>query len=502
MTQTPAPPADASLRAYIRQTWRSLTRSPADLVAAAVDDKIPHAPGDPWRIYVSAKTDPQQVERHLQATAPAAQLQHIAICPLPADYDQIEPHGLLYVPGAYVVPGGRFNELYGWDSYFIFLGLLRDQEEDLAFSLVNQLLYEIEHYGTILNANRTYYLNRSQPPLIARMVWQWFARSPDRTWLRRALPLLEQLYADWDTPPHRDPKTGLSRYFSSNPRPAPEVLYSERDATGRTHYDRVRDYYRTHTVPDYDLTLYYDRERDRLTDLFYQGDRAMRESGFDPTQRFGPFSVDIIHYVPVCLNALLYQMEVDLAQICEQVQDSGRQAHWQHQAEQRRDRINAYLWDEPSGLYLDYNLRQQRRRSYEFATTFYPLWAGLASDDQARRVVEHLPQFEAPGGLRTSTVVSGSQWDAPFGWAPLQLFAVEGLRRYGYVEDGDRLARKFIQLVTQDFHRCGSVLEKYDVESCTGDVSDAIHYGYDTNEIGFGWTNGVVLELLHSLSIQ
>ena len=158
--------------------------------------------------------------------------------------------------------------------------------------------------------------------------------------------------------------------------------------------------------------------------------------------------------------------------------------------------INQFLWDEERGLYFDYNFRTDRRRHYEYATTFYPLWAGIASEAQARRVVENLSKFEAPGGLLTSTHVTGNQWDAPFGWAPLHLMAVQGLRRYGYRVEGDRIGRKFLALVLQEFERTNTLLEKYDVENCSSKVSEEIHFGYSTNEIGFGWTNGVILELL------
>ncbi|MEO1299164.1 MAG: trehalase family glycosidase [Cyanobacteria bacterium J06636_16] len=489
----------AAVRTYIKQTWKTLTRSHANIVAAAFDEKIDHGTGQPWPIYVSAQEDLEQVKTQLQASVPAAKLARIALKPLPPEVDQIEQHGLLYLPGKYVVPGGRFNELYGWDSYFIFLGLLCDEEYDLAHSLVDQLLYEVEHYGTVLNANRTYFLNRSQPPFLSQMVLRWFEHSQDTDWLRSTLPQLESYYYYWTVPPHLNQATGLSHYFAIGDGPAPEVIYSERDEGGRTHFDRIKDYYRTETITDYDVSLYYDKMGDRLTDLFYKGDRSMRESGLDPTNRFGPFSVDIIHYAPVCLNVLLYQMETDLAQINEILQYPSLAERWSNTAQHRVDLINQYLWDADSGFYLDYNFREGRRRAYEFATTFYPLWAGIASPQQAQQLVENLPKFEAPGGVRTSNYVSGNQWDAPFGWAPLQLIAIQGLARYGYTVEAQRLAAKFIALVVKDFQRCGSLLEKYDIEACTGKVSDEIQYGYSTNEIGFGWTNGVFLELLSIL---
>lgn len=499
---SPKPISESSLatvKTYIKQTWKTLTRSHTNIVAAAFDEKIDHGTGQPWPIYISAQENYEQVMVNLQDSVAPEKLARIALRPLPPDIDQIEQHGLLYLPGQYVVPGGRFNELYGWDSYFIFLGLMRDEEYALAHSLVDQLLYEVEHYGTVLNANRTYFLNRSQPPFLSQMVLRWFNHAQDIDWLRSTLPKLESYYYYWTVPPHLNQATGLSHYFAIGDGPAPEVIYSERDEGGRTHFDRIKEYYRTETVTDYDVSLYYEKSGDRLTDLFYKGDRSMRESGLDPTNRFGPFSIDIIHYAPVCLNVLLYQMEADIGQINQILQHPDIAERWHNTAQHRVDLINQYLWDEEGGLYLDYNFREGRRRYYEFATTFYPLWAGIASAEQAQRLVENLPYFEAPGGLRTSNYVSGNQWDAPFGWAPLQLLAVQGLMRYGYQTEAQRLAEKFIALVVKDFQRCGSLLEKYDIEACTGEVSEEIQYGYSTNEIGFGWTNGVFLELLSSL---
>jgi alpha,alpha-trehalase len=277
------------------------------------------------------------------------------------------------------------------------------------------------------------------------------------------------------------------------------VIADERDAQGRTHYDRVREYYRTHDVTDYDLAQFYDRAADRLTDLFYKGDRSMRESGFDPSNRFGPFSVDIVHYTPVCLNVLLYRMEDEASRIHAIVRDASSANKWRARALRRKELIDRYLWDQDAGLYFDYNFETNRRRPYEFATTFYPLWAGVASPDQARRVAANLPKFEAAGGLLTSTQRTGNQWDAPYGWAPLQMIAVDGLRRYGFTEDADRLARKFVSMIVDDFDAHGTIVEKYDVVRRSSDLGAGLRFGYTSNEVGFGWTNAAVLEFLPTL---
>jgi alpha,alpha-trehalase len=496
--ELPAAERIAEVRRYIKAGWSTLSRSLRDLPAAAQDPKMAHTPGQPWPVYYASTETRRAVDRAVAAALPPASRRMVSLRVLPAAPLTMTAHGLLFLPRPYVVPGGRFNEMYGWDSYFIQVGLLRDDELERARDMVENHLYQVRHYGKVLNANRTYYLSRSQPPFLTQMVLGVFARTKDATWLRSILPLVDTYYDLWVGEPHLLPFVGLSRYYDLGDVPAPEVVSDERDAEGRTHYDRVRAYYKTHEVPDYDVADYYDRAADALTPLFYRADRTMRESGFDPSNRFGPFNIDILNYAPVCLNSLLYQMEVDRADIAGRLGDAASAARWRERAERRKELVNRYLWDE-AGLYFDYNVKTGRRRHYEFATTFYPLWVGLATPEQAKQVVANLHAFEAEGGILTSTTVTGNQWDAPFGWAPLQMAAVNGLRRYGFTEDADRLATKFIALVTKEFQEHGVIVEKYDVVRRESDVSAGIRYGYSSNEIGFGWTNAVYLELLAGL---
>ena len=205
------------------------------------------------------------------------------------------------------------------------------------------------------------------------------------------MPAIETYYRFWTTEPHLVPGTGLSRYYDLGDGPAPEVLSDEKDAQGRTHYDRIREYYRDHpdaAKGDYDVDRYYDRANDRLTDLFYKGDRSMRESGFDPSNRFGLFNVDIIHYAPVCLNTLLYRMETEAAR---DRGDARRTRRRRRSGATRAATRRAADRPLPVGRAGRPLLRLQLRdadaaATYEFATTFYPLWAGLASPAQAARV--------------------------------------------------------------------------------------------------------------------
>ena len=485
-------------REYIRRSWRILQRTPRDLARAAEDPKFP-PPAGKWLIYVSPKEERAALEARVRELLSKEELARIEWRRLPDDPMAIREHGLLYLPHPYVVPGGRFNEMYGWDSYFIALGLLREGEIELARSLVENFLYEIEHYGKILNANRTYYLTRSQPPFLSRMILDVYERTKDRRWLAKTIPALEAYYRYWTEPPHGVSETGLSRYYDSGRGPAPEVLAHERDAQGRTHYDRVREYYRRHRVTDYDVSLFYDPETDRLTDLFYIADRAMRESGFDPSNRFGPFNAGVLFYNPVCLNSLLYVMERDVARILRELGRSAEARAWERRARLRRARINRWLWDEEAGLYFDYNFVTRKRRAYPFVTTFFPLWAGIATPRQAARVVANLSRFERAGGIQTSTQVTGNQWDAPYGWAPMQVIAVKGLRRYGYHAAANRIALNFISLVFKEFLEHGAIFEKYDVVRRESDVAAGLRFGYAANEIGFGWTNAAVLELFSEL---
>lgn len=227
-------------------------------------------------------------------------------------------------------------------------------------------------------------------------------------------------------------------------------------------------------------------------------DRAMRESGFDTSARFGPFNAKILDFNPICLNTLLAQMEAELGELYGLLQPSSvtqakkleRQgARWKARASQRAHLIRRYNWDEEDGLFYDYDFVRGERRRYVFGTTFLPLWTGLASETEAARVVlRGLKALEVPGGLATSDEERGDQWDKPYAWAPLQMFGVEGMRRYGFEEEADRVGCKFGSMVLKTWLATGEIWEKYD--AVRRDEHVDLKFGYPTNEIGFGWTNG------------
>jgi alpha,alpha-trehalase len=486
-----------AVRDYIKRSWTTLRRSNATLLASADDPKVKSA--SHLTLNIARDEDPAQIALRLKAELKPADLERIEIRQLPADPATASESGVLYLPFPYVVPGGRFNEMYGWDSYFTLLGLVRDGELELAKQMTDNLIYEIEHYGMVLNANRTYYLTRSQPPFVTQMVLEVFKRSQDRTWLAGTLPALVKYYGYWTIEPHLTPQTGLTRYHGGLSTPAPEVLHHEVDEAGANHYERVKAYYRTRNVTEYDLARYYDAARDTLTPEFYVGDRAVRESGFDLSARFGPFSTAIGSYNSVDINSLLYQMERDMEEILRLLRRTAEGAHWAERAAWRAAEINRLMWNETAGLYFDYNFEKQSRSSYHFMTTFYPLWAGIASPAQAARVVGNLPIFERAWGLQVSDRQTGHQWDGPFGWAPMHIMADVGMRRYGFDEAADRVATKFLTLIVRDFAKHGTIKEKYDVVAGQSDLGDQIQFGYLSNEVGFGWTNAAFLVLSENL---
>lgn len=513
--QTPAP--GLTIDGYIHHSWSTLERSMSSC-ASLVDPKIKAAP-----VLYLPKGYP--------APAPVAALRAacgVEVQQLPVEVTEIgQPvrvptPGPLYLPHPYVVPGGRFNEMYGWDSYFILLGLLRDHQVSLAQGIVENFFFEIEHYGGVLNANRTYYFSRSQPPFLSSMIRAVYDakaaagdRAGARAWLAKSYSDAQSGYALWTRPEHRAGDTGLARYYDYADGPVPEM------GDDPTYYQNVIAWLLAHPAAQSNYLVDCpaqptDADRARLAEIscdpgsspvcaqahvgghwlsrdFYKGDRAMRESGFDTTFRFGAFSGSTHHFAAVGLNALLYKYERDLAWMARELGRKGEAQRWNTAADARRGAIDRYLWDPDRGMYFDYDFVAGKRSDYSFLTTFYPLWVGAVSDDQARRVEGNLAIFEKRGGLAMSATDSGVQWDLPYGWAPLEWIAVDGMRRCGDTADARRVAQEYMTTVRENFQRDRTIREKYNV--VTGSSEFQVTAGYRQNVIGFGWTNGVYLEM-------
>ncbi len=512
--QAPAPATDdAKVMAYIHGGWDTLSRSMSEC-KSVVDLKVTTVPvlylpaGMATPPAVAAMQGQCKVEvEHLPRKI--AQMGDVSVAEIPRE-------GLLYLPNKYVVPGGRFNEMYGWDSYFIILGLVADGRTALARGMVENFFFEIENYGAVLNANRTYFFTRSQPPFLTSMVRAvWDEKSPngnpDKAWLAKAYGYEARDYELWTSPVHMAGTTGLARYEDIGVGPVPEMA----DDSG--YYPDVIRWMEAHPLegkaylldaPDEPTAAQVEElaktscdvrvskvctrahvDGHRLTAAFYRGDRAMRESGFDTSFRFAPFSGATDQYAPVCLNSLLYKYETDMAYFAGVLGKADDAKMWNERAAKRKAAVDKYLWNAAKEIYEDYEFVAGKPSNYDYVTTFYPLWAGMASKAQSAAVRNKLPEFEHEGGLAMSATESGVQWDLPFGWAPTNWLAVSGLERYGYKDDAARVARKFMATVRENWLADGTIREKYNVVSGSANVKVAA--GYKSNVVGFGWTNGV-----------
>ena len=519
---------------YISKSWDTLTRSMEDCTTV-VDPKLAehsvlYLPSD---VPVPAQVEEMQRRCHVQVKALPEKITR----PGQVDTSKLDPPGLLYLEHKYVVPGGRFNEMYGWDSYFIVRGLVRAGRIELARGMIENFFFEIEHYGTVLNANRSYYLSRSQPPFLTSMILAVYdaekaAGHDDKKWLQRAYGYAAKDWEMWVREPHIAGDTGLARYYDFGDVPAPESLKDETD-----HYRRVAAYFLNHPEQDRgylvrratngaadakdgkepahdavgrrysvqicDAATTMERagcdeaEEITLSRDFYRADRSMRESGFDVSFRFGPHGAATHHYAAVCLNSLLFKYEKDLEEISMTLGNSKDAGEWKKRAEQRRENIQKYLWDAKSGFFFDYNVDRKERSTYEYITTFYPMWAGLATKEQAAAVMKNVGKLEQPGGLVMSPYETEGQWDFPYAWAPTQLLAIEGMRKYGFNKDADRISYDFLSMVAENFRHDGTIREKYN--ALTRSSETAVKAGYNINVVGFGWTNGVFLVFLHDL---
>jgi len=394
---------------------------------------------------------------------------------------------LIPLPNAYVVPGGRFREVYYWDSYFTMLGLVLSGRTDLVRSMLDNFAYLVETVGHIPNGNRTYYLGRSQPPFFAAMVGL-YARATDTTRALRYLDALDAEYAYWmagadSVRPGQayrrvvmvKPGVVLNRYWDDAPGPRPEAFRE--------------DFEIAQSLPD--------TARDR----FYRNIRAAAESGWDFSSRWlrtpsDLKSIEATELIPLDLNGVLYDAERTIAALHafrRQPDDSAIAARLTRQAERRRTALIAASYEPRDGYFYDVRWRTMRRVTDRPTLAVASLlYFGLPSAAQAANVARRLERdFLAPGGFVTTRIRSGQQWDSPNGWAPLEWMAIEGLRRYGKFALADRARERWLALNRRTYRSTGRMMEKYDVV----DTSRAAGGGEYGLQDGFGWTNGVALAL-------
>jgi alpha,alpha-trehalase len=400
--------------------------------------------------------------------------------------DSVRPHStLIPLPKAYVVPGGRFREIYYWDSYFTMQGLAASKRFDLIKGMLDNFAYLIDAFGHIPNGNRTYYLSRSQPPFFAAMV-KLYAEYEGKETALNYLPQLEKEYQFW--------MDGSASLTEANPafrrvvRVAPDVVLNR--------YWDDRPVPRTESYRE-DVLLGQKLPAEKRENL-YRNIRAACESGWDFSSRWfkdGQHldSIATTEIVPVDLNVLMYNLEQTLAELYALKGNTEKNQEMLRKAEKRKAAILRYCWSEEKGYFFDYHFPgQQITQAYTLAG-MYPLWMQLATDEQASRAVQTVKdRFLLAGGLVTTPVATAQQWDAPNGWPPLQWVSIQGLRHYQHYDLADTISSRWLHLNESVFKQTGKMMEKYNVK----DLSLIAGGGEYPLQDGFGWTNGVALGLI------
>jgi alpha,alpha-trehalase len=461
-------------------------RSPPPEILAQYHAQKPLSP-EALRRFVVAHFDlPAGSDAPPVASAPAPIRQHIDALwrQLTRDTPTSPPYSsLLPLPQPYVVPGGRFRELYYWDSYFTMLGLAEGGRTDLVEDMVENFAHMIDAYGHAPNGARSYYLTRSQPPFFFAMVGLLSPTDPAAAFARY-LPQLRAEYAFWMEGAkelaaggaHRrvvalDDGTVLNRYWDDSDAP--------RDESYREDVEQAKATAR----------------EGRLT---YREIRAAAESGWDFSSRWFADSrtlaaIDTTEIIPVDLNSLLFGLENAIRAGCDRSGDRDCGEEYARRAAARRVAIDRYLWDQSRGAYLDYRWTLKRRVEGVSAATLYPLFTQVASEPQAASVAQAVErELLKPGGVVATPLFTGQQWDAPNGWAPLQWIAVAGLTNYGRSTLAEQVACRWMVNVSRVYRDTGKLLEKYNVAA-----TDRPGGGgeYPTQD-GFGWTNGVTRKLM------
>jgi alpha,alpha-trehalase len=447
-------------------------------------------------VFVHRFFDVPQVNPREYVSAPGQSLAaHIdGLWPVLTRAPQAHPlHGsLLPLPHDYVVPGGRFTELYYWDSYFTMLGLAAGGCQALLESMTDNFAYLIDTYGRVPNGTRTYYLSRSQPPVFALMA-QLCERHGGPPTLNY-LPQLLREYAFWMQgadglaagQAHRRvvalPDGGrLNRYWDDRCTPR-EESWREDVATAAQSTRPPAEVYR---------------------DL-----RAAAESGWDFSSRWleepgrpgAPAALAGIRttsMLPVDLNALLHRLECTIARLSREAGDGAAAAAFEAAAARRRRAIDALLWEPAQGAYFDYDWRLHRRRGTLTGATVVPLFTGSASREQARAVAGTVRnRLLAPGGFATTEHASGEQWDRPNGWAPLQWMAVQGFDDYGHADLAQEIRSRWLETTGTVYQREHKLVEKYALREVATETAHGGGGGEYPLQDGFGWTNGVTRQWL------
>ena len=389
----------------------------------------------------------------------------------PADA-KVEGSSLLPLPFPYIVPGGRFREIYYWDSYFTMLGLKESGKADVIENMVDNFAFLINTYGHIPNGNRTYYLSRSQPPFFSLMVSLLASIKGDNIFVKY-LPALQKEYDYWTD------KTAATQHQVTMPDGSVLSRYYDRDDIPRQE-SYAEDLATSNNNAALNRNL-----------------RSGAESGWDFSSRWFADNmhintIEINDMIPVDLNSLLYNLELALYKANCLAANMEGAVKYSNAAEQRKAAIQKYCWYKKGGYYADYNFKTATIKNNITAATLYPLFLRVATAPQAKSIASITEKYLLkPGGLVTTVNNTGQQWDAPNGWAPLQWVAVTGLAEYGHKALAQKIATRWLTLNDNVYNTTGKLMEKYNVE----DLSKPAGGGEYPSQDGFGWTNGVYLAL-------
>lgn len=388
---------------------------------------------------------------------------------------------LLPLPDSYIVPGGRFREIYYWDSYFTMQGLAVSNRYDLIEDMLDNFKYLINTYGHIPNGNRNYYLSRSQPPYFALMVELLHGKKGDAVY-KKYLPALEKEYSFWmngvdkltASPSYRrvvkmPDGSILNRYYDDNNAPRQES-YMQDVATGKT---------------------YAGKDGKVFTNL-----RAGAESGWDFSSRWFADTVHLntietTNIIPVDLNSLLYKYEWIISQAAKASGQATKSDSYAAKAEKRKTALLKYCWNDNLQYFFDYDFTEKHTTDKWSLAGVMPLFCKAATTTQAAAVRTAVEQkFLRDGGVVTTIYKTGQQWDAPNGWAPLQFITMQGLYNYQHGDLARTIAERWMAVNEKVFKATGKMLEKYNVE----DISLISGGGEYPTQDGFGWSNGVYLK--------
>lgn len=445
----------------------------------------PPAPAE-LRAFVLANFDPPSASAPVTVPPGQPLAAHIAsLWPVLTRAPASPPRfgSLLPLPHAYVVPGGRFREMYYWDSYFTMLGVKRDGRLDLLEGMIDDFTSLIERYGHIPNGTRSYYLSRSQPPFYYAMVG--LSDAPARPVRLRRLRAMRAEHAFW-----------MAGADAVRPGDAARRVVRLPDGALLNRYWDDRDTPRDESfAEDTDTATASTRPPAQV----FRDLRAGAESGWDFSSRWLAYGRTLVTVrttavVPIDLNSLLYGLERKIADDCAALGDAACAKDYADRASRRRAAIATHLWNPAQRRFGDYDREHAAPTPIVSAAMLYPLFTGVATVEQASATAAFTrANLLAPGGLRTTQAQTGQQWDAPNGWAPLQWIAVAGLRRYGERALADTIAQRWLATVEREYRSSGKLLEKYNVERAVPGGG-----GEYPLQDGFGWTNGVTRELLAS----